>query len=57
MIQEKVDTLKSTVSQQQKKIDHLTELLHESEANTSHFDEQSVVLEDEIRSMGWNQLC
>jgi len=52
--QEEISHLKSSTLEANKKVDHLTELLRESEANASRLDEQTNVLKDEIRRMERN---
>ena len=48
------DSLRSNLSASQKKIDHLTELLSESEEGVSRLTEQAKILKDEIRRLERN---
>ncbi|XP_025079782.1 LOW QUALITY PROTEIN: GRIP and coiled-coil domain-containing protein 2-like [Pomacea canaliculata] len=49
------ETLKNDLTAAQKKIEHLTELLNDSEESVSRMTEQAKILKDEIRRLNRNQ--
>jgi len=55
VLRDEISKLKSVIVESHKKVDHLTELLRDSEANASRLDEQALVLKEEIRRLERNE--